>query len=281
MNSTSRSARLVRIAGEIARLLEHRARRGAHRRRPARCRSRRRASSCRGRAGRRAARDRALRRAGAPPQSTPAGSRGRGPGRCSRRARAGAGPPRTARPRRRAARRSTSAIVSHRDSTLRQLAQRLPQRLLEVAARPSRVERGVDRLLGKRPMIAQVHQRREHVVAQRRRRARVAPRPPAHVGTCGRRSFSSSTIRSAVFLPTPGIAVSRATSPRSMARISSRGSMPESTASASFGPMPLIADQPLEQILLERLANPKSAAHPRARACGCAARPRRPVSPSP
>jgi hypothetical protein len=52
-------------------------------------------------------------------------------------------------------------------------------------------------------------------------------------------------------LPTPGIPVSCATSPRSIARINSAGSRPESTASASFGPMPLIENQPLEQILLE------------------------------
>ena len=47
-------------------------------------------------------------------------------------------------------------------------------------------------------------------------------------------------MRSEVFLPTPGIAVSRARSPRSIARTSSCGSMPDSTASASFGPMPLM-----------------------------------------
>ena len=59
-------------------------------------------------------------------------------------------------------------------------------------------------------------------------------------------------MRSAVFLPTPGMRVSRATSCVRIARISSAGSIPDSTASASFGPMPLIADQPLEQILFER-----------------------------
>ena len=65
------------------------------------------------------------------------------------------------------------------------------------------------------------------------------PAAAAGVGARGSRSFSSSTIRSDVFLPTPGIAVSRARSPRSIARISSGGSMPESTASATFGPIPL------------------------------------------
>ena len=49
------------------------------------------------------------------------------------------------------------------------------------------------------------------------------------------------TMRSAVFLPTPGMRVRRATSSRWIAVTSSRGSMPESTASASFGPMPLTA----------------------------------------
>ena len=46
-------------------------------------------------------------------------------------------------------------------------------------------------------------------------------------------------MRSAVFLPTPGMRVSLAMSARWMAPTSSRGSMPESTASASFGPIPL------------------------------------------
>ena len=40
-------------------------------------------------------------------------------------------------------------------------------------------------------------------------------------------------------VPTPGIAVSRAMSACSMARNSSSGSMPDSTASATLGPMPL------------------------------------------
>ena len=48
-------------------------------------------------------------------------------------------------------------------------------------------------------------------------------------------------MRSAVFFPTPGIAVRRAMSLRRIAPASSRGSMPDSTDNASFGPMPLTA----------------------------------------
>ena len=48
-------------------------------------------------------------------------------------------------------------------------------------------------------------------------------------------------MRSAVFLPMPGMRVSLATSCVRIARISSAGSIPERTASASFGPTPLMA----------------------------------------
>ena len=81
-----------------------------------------------------------------------------------------------------------------------------------------RLERRLHRFLGKRPMIAQVHQRREQIVAQAVPAPphRLPPRPPARE-IRGSRSFSSSTMRSDVFLPTPGIPVKRATSPRSIA----------------------------------------------------------------
>ena len=49
-------------------------------------------------------------------------------------------------------------------------------------------------------------------------------------------SRSSTTIRSAVRLPIPGTACSRAVSPAATAPSSSRGGPPESTASAIFGP---------------------------------------------
>src|SRR3989441_2098810 len=51
-------------------------------------------------------------------------------------------------------------------------------------------------------------------------------------------SFSSSTTRSAVFLPIPGIAWKRAMSSRAIARRSSAGGEPETIASATFGPTP-------------------------------------------
>src|SRR6266571_5577434 len=51
-------------------------------------------------------------------------------------------------------------------------------------------------------------------------------------------SFSSSTIRSAVFLPMPGIAWKRAVSSSTIARRSSAAGEPETIASATFGPTP-------------------------------------------
>src|SRR2546430_5403235 len=54
-------------------------------------------------------------------------------------------------------------------------------------------------------------------------------------------SFSSRTMRSAVFLPMPGIAWNRAESPRTIARRSSATGEPETIASATFGPIPLTA----------------------------------------
>ena len=56
-------------------------------------------------------------------------------------------------------------------------------------------------------------------------------------------------MRSAVFLPTPGMRTSRSTSPRRMASSRSCAASPESTVMASFGPMPRNRDQLLEQRL--------------------------------
>ena len=117
---------------------------------------------------------------------------------------------------------STRAAVTRRsfvtaEASLRDFSQGLLQRPLEARVAADRLEGRIDRLLGERPMIPQVHQRGEQIVAH--------AGPPRRVGVTGRRrtrargnrSFSSSTMRSDVFLPTPGIAVSRATSPRSIA----------------------------------------------------------------
>ena len=52
-------------------------------------------------------------------------------------------------------------------------------------------------------------------------------------------SRNSSTILSAVFLPTPGIRVSFCMSPDRMALVRSAAAKPESTVMPSFGPMPL------------------------------------------
>ena len=67
-----------------------------------------------------------------------------------------------------------------------------------------------------------------------------ARRPPA--ARCRRsaaRSRSSTTMRSAVFLPMPGMRVSAVTSPACTSRANSSTLTPDSTASAIFAPMPL------------------------------------------
>ena len=70
-----------------------------------------------------------------------------------------------------------------------------------------------------------------------------AHRPPTF-------SRSSTMMRSAVRLPMPGTAWKRAVSPEAIAFRSSRGVPPESTASATFGPHALDADQHQEQLAL-------------------------------
>ena len=57
-------------------------------------------------------------------------------------------------------------------------------------------------------------------------------------------------IRSAVRLPMPGTAWKRAASPAASAPSSSRGVPPERTASATFGPDRLHAEQQQEQVAL-------------------------------
>ena len=178
--------------GQIARLLEHRARRRADLHAQLVRRSRRRASSCRGRAGRRAARDRAPRaRCLAAAIDTCRFSRTRSCPMYSSSVRG-------RRPASYCASSSTRAAVTTRSSVI-YLASSLSACFSVRSKSPSGValDRRVDGLLGKRPMIPQVDQRREQVVAQQRRgvdrRGRAAA-PPAR--TRGRRSFSSSTIRS-------------------------------------------------------------------------------------
>ena len=143
--------------------------------------------------------------------------------------------------------------------SLRQLPQRLLQRPFEAAV-GRRLDRSIDSFFGERPMIPQVHERREHIVAQRGRLAgAVAGGRGRGLQRAAVDPSARATMRSDVFLPTPGIAVSRATSPRSIARTSSCGSMPDSTASASFGPMPLTPISRSNRSSSSSVANPYSA----------------------
>ena len=77
-----------------------------------------------------------------------------------------------------------------------------------------------------------------------RRPFSVAPTPARSAA----RSRSSTTMRSAVFLPMPGMRVSAVTSPVCTCRANSSTLTPDSTASAIFAPMPLtrlhVAEQP-------------------------------------
>ena len=167
MKSTSRSCRFGQHRGEVARLSRSPVRRSAGSPPRARWRSRRRASSCRARAGRRAARDRALRRAASPRRSRPAGSRGRAPGRCTRRASAAAVPP------------GTGVLVDARrgHEAIVMIASRSPpsspssahaaRRAAPVRTpRPAIARAFVDRLLGRAALVAEIQQRRQQVVAQ-------------------------------------------------------------------------------------------------------------------
>ena len=71
-------------------------------------------------------------------------------------------------------------------------------------------------------------------------------------------SFSSSTIRSAVFLPMPGMAWKRTVSSRTIARRSSSTGEPETIASATFGPIPFTLSSWTNSSRSERSAKPYS-----------------------
>jgi hypothetical protein len=63
--------------------------------------------------------------------------------------------------------------------------------------------------------------------------------PGSSPPVAGSLSRNSSTMRSAVFLPTPGTFTSFSTSPRRMERIRSGAARPERILIASVGPIPL------------------------------------------
>ena len=69
-------------------------------------------------------------------------------------------------------------------------------------------------------------------------------------------SASSTTIRSAVFLPTPGIFVSAEESPATIVSISSSGLIPEITLSAPFGPIPETESNARNSSFSKRMRNP-------------------------
>jgi hypothetical protein len=63
-------------------------------------------------------------------------------------------------------------------------------------------------------------------------------------------------MRSAVFLPIPGIAWNRAESRSAIARPSSSGEALDTTASATFGPMPLTPSSLTKRVRSAASANP-------------------------
>ena len=151
------------------------------------------------------------------------------------------------------------------------------------AVAADRLDGGIDGFLGERPMIPQVHR-----APRADRRARSAPpRAARRRGRgCATRAAADPSAR-ARCARTFSCRRRNGRQPREVAALDRArpdpgGSMPDSTASASFGPDAADADQALEQIEFERVANLVAApAHPRARAYARAARPRRPASPRP
>ena len=150
-------------ADEIARLLDRRSGRRAHRARPSRWRSRRPASSCRGRAVRAAARDRAARRAACAAAIATC--------RFSRIAILADVLVEEARTQPGFvlrvlvdARRGDETVVRYFASSRNACLQRALE--ARVGGRAERFHGGVRRFFGERPMITQVHERREHIVAQ-------------------------------------------------------------------------------------------------------------------
>ena len=127
-------------------------------------------------------------------------------------------------------------------------------------------------------LIAEIDQRRQQIVAQLILRPAAPPAPGRPPGAAVRQPVlqleadplggllaDARESSSAARRPACGSRGSR-----------SAGSMPDSTASAELRTDAADRDQPLEEILLERRAEPvERDAHPRARACGSAAPPSR------
>ena len=105
-----------------------------------------------------------------------------------------------------------------------------------------------DAALGLRPRVAEVHEGRDEVLARRGRRRRPGRGQGWRAG--GILSFSSSTRRSAVFLPTPGMRVRRATSPRAQGVDELGGFDAGEDGDRELGADAGDADQPLEERLL-------------------------------
>ncbi len=84
------------------------------------------------------------------------------------------------------------------------------------------------------------------------------PPPADEIATSSSLPESSSTMRSAVFFPTPETAVSAAALRSRTARASDSTLIAESTASASRGPTPLMASSRVNTVFSVSSRNPKS-----------------------
>ena len=268
MNSTSPAREVGDDADQIARLLDRRARRRADRHAHLVARSRRRAWSCRGPADRAAARDRAARRAAWRRRSRPAGSRGSRSWPMYSSSRRGRSPASYCA--------SSSTRAARRRCDRRRHFGHVRRNACFSSALEARRRRPTSSVLrsrlngffGERPMIPQVHQRREQIVAHAAAPPAAPPPAPAAAACArGSRSFSSSTMRSDVFLPTPGIAVSRAESPRSIARTSSVRLDARQHRQRQLRADAADADQALEQFLLEHASQSRRAASASSRTC--------------
>ena len=181
------------------------------------------------------------------------GSPSRAPGRRTRRARG--------RSERRRPRSSSSAAGAERSRTRadarhrRRAPQRFPDEVLErLRPAPSRLRRRAP----PRPLVAQVDERRHRLGRDAVRRsgaARGARRGEARLQL---RRRARPTMRSAIFLPTPGIACRRATSPAAIALAKLGDRHAREDAEARRGPRPVTVRSRWKSVRSAASAKPKS-----------------------
>ena len=124
-----------------------------------------------------------------------------------------------------------------------------------------------------RPVAPQIDQRGKHVLFDIVSAGWALVDPPGALPAPNPSSlsFNSSTIRSAVFLPTPGMRTSSSTCPPRMASMMAAVARPDRTLMASVGPMPLTEISRSNSASLPGSGSRTAPAHPPERAYECAA----------